>query len=76
MSCEECQRLRDLQTRAHWSCLEHIGADPRESQTKQGQTNPKRELQDAYDEAAAEYKDHLATAHPLRSPSAAGHPRS
>jgi hypothetical protein len=68
MSCEECQRLRDLQTRAHWSCLEHIGNDTSEGQTKKSQTNPERELQDAYDAAAAEYKEHLATSHPLRPP--------
>jgi hypothetical protein len=76
MSCEECQRLRDLQTRAHWSCLEHLGDDPREDQTKKIQTNPERGLQDAYNAAAAEYKDHLAMAHPLRSPSAKWHPHS
>jgi hypothetical protein len=74
MSCEECQRLRDLQTRAHWSCLEHIGGDPREGQTKKTQTNPKRELQDAYDAAAAEYKSHLSTTH--RFPNAKRHPHS
>jgi hypothetical protein len=68
MSCEECQRLRDLQTRTHRSCLEHLGNDPREGQTTEIQANPERELKDAYDAAAAEYKDHLATAHLLRSP--------
>jgi hypothetical protein len=66
MHCEECQRLRDLQTRAHWSCLEDLGNDPREGQTKKSQTNPERELQDAYDAVAAEYKTHIATAHPFR----------
>jgi hypothetical protein len=76
MSCEECQRLRDLQTRAHWSCLEHIGNHPREGQTTRTQTNPECELQDAYDAAAAEYKSHVATAHPFPSPNAKRHPRS
>ena len=76
MSCEECQRLRDLQTRAHWSCLEHIGNDPRGGQTKKTQANPERELQDAYNAAAAQYKGHLATAHPFRSSNAKRHPRS
>jgi hypothetical protein len=76
MSCEECQRLRDLQTRAHWSCLEHIGNDPREGQTKKTQTNPERDLQDAYHTAAAEYKSHVATAHPFSAPNAKRHPRS
>jgi hypothetical protein len=76
MSCEECQRLRDLQTRAHWSCLEHIGTDPREGQTKKRQTNPESQLQDAYNAAAAEHKDHLAAAHRLRSPSPKWHPDS
>jgi hypothetical protein len=76
MSCQECERLRDLQTRAHWSCLEHIGNDPREGQTTKTPTNPERELQDAYNAVAAEYKKHLAVAHPLRSSSAKWHPRS
>jgi hypothetical protein len=65
MSCEECQRLRDLQTRAHWSCLEHIGNDPRELKMTKIPNDPERELQDAYDAAAAQYKRHVATSHPL-----------
>jgi hypothetical protein len=31
MSCEECERLRDLQDRAHRSCLAQVSNDPRET---------------------------------------------
>jgi hypothetical protein len=63
MSCEECERLHDLQARTHRSYLEHIGGDPREAQP----IDHERELKDAYDAAAAKYKGHLAAAQPLRS---------
>jgi hypothetical protein len=66
MSCEECERLRDLQDRAHRSRLEQIGNDPR--QTIKTPNDPEREPKDAYDAAAAEYKGHLAAAHALGSP--------
>ncbi len=57
MSCEECQRLRNLQERRHRSCLEHIGNNPR--QTTKTPIDPERELKDAYDAAAAEYRTTL-----------------
>jgi len=59
MSCEECQRLRDLQTRTHRSRLEHLGNDPREGQTTEIQANPERELKDAYDAAAGSIRTTL-----------------
>jgi hypothetical protein len=68
MSCEECERLRDVQDRAHRSYLEHIGIDSRKDQTTNAPNGPEHELKDAYDAAAAEYKGHLAAAHALRSP--------
>jgi hypothetical protein len=66
MSCEECERLRDLQDRTHRSCLEQIAKDP--GQTTNTPNDPERELKDAYDAAAAEYKGHLAAAHALGAP--------
>jgi len=66
MSCEECERLRDLQDSTHRSCLEQIGNDP--GQTTNTPSDSERELKGAYDAAAAEYKGHLAAAHALGAP--------
>jgi hypothetical protein len=68
MSCEDCERLRDLQARTHRLYLEHIGNDPREGQMTKTPNGPEHELREAYDAAAAEYKGHVATAHLLRPP--------
>jgi len=65
MSCEDCERLRDLQARTHRSYLEHIGSYPREGQTATTPNDPERELKRAHDAAVAEYKSHVATAHLL-----------
>jgi hypothetical protein len=67
MSCEECERLRDVQDRTHRSYLEQIGDDAQKSQSTNSAKGPEHELKDAYDAAATEYKGHLATAHALRS---------
>jgi hypothetical protein len=67
MSCEECERLRDVQDRAHRSYLEHSSIDSRKDQTTDTPNGSEDKLKEAYDAAAAEYKAHLAAAHPLQS---------
>ncbi len=67
MRCEQCERLRDRQATTHRSYMEHIGDDSRESQNTDT-PNGLLPLREAYDAAAAEYKGHLATEHPLPPP--------
>jgi len=66
MSCEDCERFRDSQARTHRSYLARIGNASQEAQTTKPPNDLERELQDAYNAAAAEYKGHVATAHPFR----------
>jgi hypothetical protein len=68
VSCGECERLRDLQDSSHRSYLERVGNVVGEGQTTKIPNGPELELKDVYDAAAAEYKDHVATAHSLPPP--------